>query len=131
MAAEQRTETSSNANGISYSTAQIDSLLNSFEAGDIITRSAVQTLLDYYADIRDHTHTVNDLARSKTFGNTGESSSADDTVDPATGFGLGTINGTPSDPGVGSTVTASYHNTLRSAANSLRTHFHEWFDDDS
>ena len=48
MAAEQRTETSSNAGGITYSTAQIDTLLTSFEAGDIITRSAVQTLLDYY-----------------------------------------------------------------------------------
>jgi hypothetical protein len=125
MAAEQRTETSSNANGISYSTAQIDTLLASFEAGDIITRSAVQTLLDYYADITDHNHTVVDLIRSKTFGNTGSGSETTDTVAAAA------LNSTPTDPGTGSTVTASKHNQIRNAVNSLRGHVHSWTDETS
>lgn len=122
MAAEQRTETSSNAGGISYSTANIDSLLNSFDAGDIITRSAIQTLLDYYDDITDHNHTVVDLINNKTFGNTGSSSSTTDTVDAAS------LNSVPTDPGTGSTVTASKHNEIRNAINSLRGHVHSWTD---
>jgi len=122
MAAEQRTETSSNAGNISYSTADIDTLLNSFDAGDLITRSAVQTLLDYYDDITDHNHTVVDLINSKTFGNTGSSSQTTDTVDAAS------LTSTPADPGVNSTVTASIHNTIRNAVNSLRGHVHNWED---
>jgi len=122
MAAEQRTETSSNSNGISYSTADIDTLLASFESGDIITRSAIQTLLDYYDDITDHNHTLTDLINSKTFGNTGSGSSTTDTVDAAA------LTATPADPGVGSTVTASTHNTIRNAVNSLRGHVHNWED---
>lgn len=125
MAAEQRTETSSNAGGISYSTAQIDTLLTSFEAGDIITRSAVQTLLDYYADITDHNHTVVDLAASKTFGNTGSGSEATDTVDAAS------LTATPADPSTNSTITAGKHNDIRNAVNSLRGHVHSWTDNAS
>ena len=125
MAAESRTETSSNAGGITYSTAQIDTLLTSFEAGDIITRAAVQTLLDYYADITDHNHTVVDLAASKTFGNTGGSASATDTVDAAS------LTATPTDPGVNSTITACKHNAIRNAVNSLRGHVHNWEDNAS
>lgn len=122
MAAEQRTETSSNANGITYSTAEIDTLLASFEAGDIITKAAVDTLLDYYNDITDHNHTVADLINSKTFGNTGSGSSTTDTVDAAS------LTSTPADPGTNSTVTASKHNELRNAVNSLRGHVHSWTD---
>ena len=122
MAAEQRTETSSNANNITYSEANIDTLLASFEAGDIITKAAVDILLDYYADITDHTHTVVDLINSKTFGNTGGSSETTDTVDAAS------LTATPTDPGTNSTVTASKHNEIRNAVNSLRGHVHNWED---
>lgn len=125
MAAEQRTETSSNAGGITYSTAQIDTLLTSFEAGDIITKAAVDTLLDYYNDITDHNHTVVDLAASKTFGNTGSGSSATDTVDPAS------LTATPADPSTNSTITAGKHNDIRAAVNSLRGHVHSWTDNAS
>lgn len=122
MAAEQRTVTSSNAGGISYSTANIDTLLASFEAGDIITKAAVDTLLDYYADITDHNHTVVDLINAKTFGNTGGGSETTDTVDAAS------LSAIPTDPGTSSTITASKHNELRNAVNSLRGHVHNWED---
>ena len=122
MAAEQRTETSSNAAGITYTTADIDTLLNSFDAGDLITRSAIQTLLDYYDDITDHNHTVVDSVNAKTFGNTGSGSSTTDTVDAAV------LNAVPADPGVSTTVTASKHNEIRNAVNSLRGHVHNWED---
>ena len=122
MAAEQRTATSSNAGGISYSTANIDTLLASFEAGDIITKAAVDTLLDYYADITDHNHTVVDLINAKTFGNTGAGSETTDTVDAAS------LSAIPTDPGTNSTITASKHNELRNAVNSLRGHVHNWED---
>ena len=122
MAAEQRTETSSNAGGITYTTAQIDTLLASFDAGDIITKAAVDILLDYYNDITDHNHTVTDLINAKTFGNTGGGSSTTDTVDAAS------LSATPTDPGTNSTITASKHNELRNAVNSLRGHVHNWED---
>jgi len=122
MAAEQRTETSSNAGGITYTTAQIDTLLASFEAGDIITKAAVDILLDYYNDITDHNHTVVDSVNAKTFGNTGSGSSTTDTVDAAV------LNAVPADPGVSTTVTASKHNEIRNAVNSLRGHVHNWED---
>lgn len=119
----QRTVTSSDTSGISYSTAQIDTLLTSFEAGDIITKAAVDTLIDYFADVRDHRHTVNDEIKRKTFGNTGSSNSTNDTVAQAT------LNAVPSDPGTNSVIDASTHNTIRNAVNSLRGHVHSWTDD--
>lgn len=125
MAAEQRTETSSNANSVTYTTAEIDTLLNSFDAGDLITRSAIQSLLDYFGDIHDHNHTVVDLAASKTFGNTGAGSSATDTTV------VGNLLGIPTDPATNSTVTAAKHNDIRNAINSLRGHVHTWTDNAS
>lgn len=120
----QDTKNTNNAGGISYSTANIDSLLNSFDAGDIITKSAVDTLLDYYADIRDHNHVLNDVAVVDNFGNTAgnQSSSADETVAQAS------LTATPADPGANSTITASKHNAIRNAVNSLRGHVHSWTD---
>jgi hypothetical protein len=122
MAAAQRTGTSSDTSNITYSTANIDTLLNSFDAGDIITKAAVDTLLDYYADITDHQHTVVDLVNDKTFGNTGSSNNTTDTVDAAS------LSAIPADPGSGSTVTAAKHNEIRNAVNSLRGHVHSWTD---
>ena len=119
----QRTVTSSGTSGISYSTAQIDTLLNSFDAGDIITKAAVDTLLDYYADITDHTHTVVDRSTEKTFGNTGSTSDTTDTVTTSA-----SLSATPADPGTNSVVTASKHNAIRNAVNSLRGHVHSWTD---
>lgn len=120
----QDEKTTGNAKGISYSTANIDSLLNSFDAGDIITKSAVDTLLDYYADIRDHDHGITDIAVKDNFGNTDgdQSSSASEDVDTAS------LNATPADPGTNSTITASKHNAIRNAVNSLRGHVHNWND---
>jgi len=119
----QRTNTSSDAGSISYTTGQIDTLLTSFEAGDIITKAAVDTLLDYYADITDHNHTVVDLINDKTFGNTGGSNSTTDTVAAAS------LTATPADPGTNSVVSASLHNSIRNAVNSLRGHVHSWTDE--
>ena len=119
----QRTLNSSDTSGISYSTAQIDTLLNSFDAGDIITKAAVDTLLDYYADITDHTHTVVDRSTEKTFGNTGGTSDTTDTVTTSA-----SLSATPADPGTNSVISASTHNAIRNAVNSLRGHVHSWTD---
>lgn len=119
----QRTENSSDTSGISYSTANIDTLLNSFDAGDIITKAAVDTLLDYYADITDHQHTVTDLITQKTFGNTGSTTSTTDTVTTSA-----SLSSTPADPGTASVVSAAKHNEIRNAVNSLRGHVHSWTD---
>lgn len=119
----QRTRDSSGTSGITYSTAQIDTLLNSFDAGDIITKAAVDTLLDYYADITDHQHTVVDRSTEKTFGNTGSTSDTTDTVTTSA-----SLSATPADPGTNSVISASKHNAIRNAVNSLRGHVHSWTD---
>lgn len=122
----QDTKNSSDALNVSYTTANIDTLLNSFDAGDIITKAAVDTLLDYYADITDHDHTVNDVAVVDNFGNLAgnQSSSANETVADAS------LTAVPADPGANSTITASKHNAIRNAVNSLRGHVHSWTDNE-
>ena len=121
----QDTRNSSDAQSISYTTAQIDTLLTSFEEGDIITKAAVDTLLNYYADIYDHDHDVTDFAVKDTFGNTAgdqtSSTTGENTQDAA-------LNAIPPDPGSASTITASKHNEIRNAVNSLRGHVHVWND---
>ena len=116
------TRDSSDQSGINYSNANIDNLLTQFEAGDIITKSAIDTLLDYYADLSTHTHDVTDFTQKATFGNTGQNlSTAETTGDPA-------ISATPGDPGTNSTITASKHNEIRNAINSILAHTHSWDD---
>ena len=126
MAAASRTGTSGGVDGMTYTTAQIDTLLGSFEAGDLITKAAVDTLLDYYDDTRDHTHAIQDWISDKTFGNTGGNDKPAETLSASTG-----LNATPSDPGTNSVVTASVHNSIRNAVNSLRGHVHSWDDQTS
>jgi len=119
----QETKNTANPTGIGFSTAQMDTLLSKFTTGQIIRRSDVQLMLDYYADFRTHTHSLTDISRLKTFGNTGSSSSASDATGNPTN-----LNGTPGDPAVNSLVTASKHNEIRNALNSIRAHIHQWTD---
>lgn len=119
------TRNTTDAQSISYSTANIDTLLASFEAGDIITKAAVDTLLDYYADITDHDHDVDDYNVKDTFGNTAGNQTS---VNSGENVNDATLNAIPVDPGTSSTITASKHNEIRNAVNSLRGHTHTWDD---
>jgi len=121
----QDTRNTSDVQAVGYTTAQIDTLLASFEAGDIITKAAVDAMLDYYADIHDHDHDVDDYATKDTFGNL-----AGDQTSVTTGENtqVANLNAIPVDPGTNSTITASKHNEIRNAVNSLRGHVHVWDD---
>jgi hypothetical protein len=121
----QDTRNTSDVQAVGYTTAQIDTLLASFEAGDIITKAAVDAMLDYYADIHDHDHDVDDYATKDTFGNL-----AGDQTSVTTGENtqVANLNSIPVDPGTNSTITASKHNEIRNAVNSLRGHVHVWDD---
>jgi len=116
------TRDSGDASGVNYSAANINTLLTQFEAGDIITKSAIDTLLDYYTDMTTHTHEVTDFTTKATFGNTGSNSSTTENTDNPT------IAAVPADPGTNSTITASKHNEIRNAVNNVRTHVHNWND---
>jgi len=121
----QDTRDTTDAQSITYSTANIDALLNSFDAGDIITKAAVDALLDYYADIHDHDHDVDDYATKDTFGNlAGDQTS----VNSGENTQAASLNSIPGDPGTNSTITAAKHNEIRNAVNSLRGHVHVWDD---
>jgi hypothetical protein len=121
----QDTRNTSDVQSVGYTTEQIDTLLASFEAGDIITKAAVDAMLDYYADIHDHDHDVDDYATKDTFGNL-----AGDQTSVTTGENtqVASLNSIPVDPGTNSTITASKHNEIRNAVNSLRGHVHVWDD---
>lgn len=121
----QDTRNTSDVQSVGYTTAQIDTLLASFEAGDIITKAAIDTILDYYADIHDHDHDVDDYATKDTFGNL-----AGDQTSVTTGENtqVASLNAIPGDPGTNSTITAAKHNEIRNAVNSLRGHVHVWDD---
>lgn len=121
----QDTRNTSDVQSVGYTTEQIDTLLASFEAGDIITKAAVDAMLDYYADIHDHDHDVDDYATKDTFGNL-----AGDQTSVTTGENtqVANLNSIPGDPGTNSTITASKHNEIRNAVNSLRGHVHVWDD---
>lgn len=121
----QDTRNTSDVQSVGYTTEQIDTLLASFEAGDIITKAAVDAILDYYADIHDHDHDVDDYATKDTFGNLAGNQTS---VTTGENTQVASLNSIPVDPGTNSTITASKHNEIRNAVNSLRGHVHVWDD---
>ena len=109
-----------------YSTAQIDSLLTSFDAGDIITADAVNLMLTYWSRLSSHDHGITDFVTKDTFGNTSgdqSNSSNHNTNAPKN------IPGLPAFVSQGQTVLATKHNQIRNAHNYFRTHVHTWRDD--
>jgi len=120
----QVTRTTGNVQGVSFSATDLNNLEANFATGQIINRSAILTLIDYFADIDDHTHNVTDERRRITFGNNGSAASnTEDTQGPS---GMPAV---PADPSSASTITASKHNQIRNAINALRGHVHVWDDD--
>ena len=109
-----------------YSTANIDSLLTSFDAGDIITADAVNLMLTYWARLSTHDHGITDFVTKDTFGNTSgdQSNSSNHNTDQPKNTPL-----LPAFVSQGQTVLATKHNQIKDAHNFFRTHVHNGSDD--
>lgn len=127
MATDQSERTTNDQTGINYTAANCDDLKANFASNLEIRAQDVITLLNYYDDFRTHTHALTDYTRvDGFFGNL----DGDQTLSEAdvTGNALG-MSTTPADPVSGTTeITQTYHEALRTAFNSLRTHYHSWDD---
>jgi len=109
--------------GIDYTLNEVNTVLNYFTPNNRVRASHVNELLSLYSRFQNHKHTLTDVVRLKTFGNTGSSLSAVDET--------GAVSGTsaqPSNVAAGTQITAAQHALVRQALNSLRTHFHNWTD---
>lgn len=117
------TRTTTGPIGISYTTAQLNTLLNNFSQGKIIRKADIDLIISYYSDFTSHVHNLTDVVSKKTFGNTGSGSSSTDTTNNPSD-----LNAVPGLPAANSTITAAKHNEIATAVNTTAGHYHGWTD---
>lgn len=91
-------------------------------AGQTVTASHINSLSTLINTAMGHYHTYDDAYQLATFGNNGDRNNY--YVDKNTGAPFSK----PSDLGnvsAGTDITASHHNTMRNAADFLRSHYHQ------
>ena len=103
------------------STAQRDTAYGYFTAGNVINDSHLTYLKDRINSVCGHTHSLTDYTVQHTYGDIGSSASAGDNTASAGTDAVMSV-------ATGNVITATHHNTLRTAVNSVRSHSHGWTD---
>jgi hypothetical protein len=114
--------------------ARIDALRSAFTQGNTITADQINELNGMFTYFNDHYHSVdNDLFGIQDYGNVGGGYSSSGSYDGAKNTGTmidarglqGNQNdGGPGGVNVGDTITADYHNALRTMFVAANGHYH-------
>jgi len=101
------------------SNSSISTLRTNIAAGNVIYASDINSLKDLINGWLGHTHTYDDAYQLATFGNNGDRTDyyEDKTTATIGQSNVGAVSNT-------TTITASYHNTLKDRTNSVRSHLH-------
>ena len=122
MAQSERT-----AKGITWTNsgsqaAEIASLRAAIDVGNTIFANDINRVATLINNMNGHYHTYDDAYQLATYGNTGDRSNYYE--DKNTGTPDAVINLT-TDTAVNTSITATRHNQLATAINTLKSHYHE------
>ena len=122
MAQSERT-----AKGLTWTSSELQSLRIAFlrikiNQGNTIFADDINTLATLINNMNGHYHTYDDAWQLATFGNTGDRGNYYEDKNTA---GPDQILAAPTDTAANSSITATRHNELANAINTLRSHYHE------
>ncbi len=116
-----------NAKGLTWTNSasqagEIASLRTAINAGNTIFASDINRVATLINNMNGHYHTYDDAYQLATFGNTGDRGNYYE--DKNTGA-PDAVNSVTTDTAANSSITATRHNELATAINTLRSHYHE------
>jgi len=116
-----------NAKGLTWtnSTSQageIASLRTAIDAGNTIFANDINRVATLINNMNGHYHTYDDAYQLATYGNTGDRSNYYEDKNTGT---PDAVNNVTTDTASNSSITATRHNELATAINTLRSHYHE------